>query len=193
MRDNKGASLIGLVIILAILAGIAFAIYKFAIRDDGIVGKQLKVEEDYSKQEIKEAISSIINEQIAKSTNAESAVEISKVVNEGIVLLGTDNEDGTHTDGLLEKYVEPMSETQIQSANGEVTIYDKYFVKAQKLSDQIDQYGKGSKDSGKDIFVLEAVKNEEGNSSGKFELKYYDNDGKEELIETYDFYLTNQT
>ena len=77
-------------------------------------------------------------------------------------------------------------------------IYNLYRVIPNALSSDTT-YGKGKKISDGDIFVLEAVDDdgnripENGDSTGKYCLKYYDKDGKATVIETVSLYLTNQS
>lgn len=76
-------------------------------------------------------------------------------------------------------------------------IYNKYRIIPTALSAEVDNYGKGTAD--KDVFVLEAVNEdgtkigEGGTSTGKFQLNYYDKDGKVTTLETISLYMTNQS
>jgi len=77
-------------------------------------------------------------------------------------------------------------------------IYNLYRVIPEALSTDIS-YGKGKKISDGDIFVIEAVDDdgnripEDGTSSGKYILKYYDKEGKITVLETVLLYKTNQS
>jgi hypothetical protein len=109
----------------------------------------------------------------------------------------------------------------IETVNGDAYIYSIYIIDPTKLSDAVDSYGKGitAEDkftNKKDVFTLEVITEEivseatetdesedtlaenstntkKYKSTGKFELKYYDSDGNETVLDTVNLYLTNQS
>lgn len=99
---------------------------------------------------------------------------------------------------LSEENVKDLIEKKLLTEDGK--IYNQYRVMPKAFSEEMASYGKGKKIEEGDIFVIEAV-TEEGEkiteenaqSTGKYQLIYYDKDKKAHVLETVSLYMTNQS
>ena len=195
--------MIVLLIIVAILAGVA-AVAVFLVKgDNGVITNVEKMELNYAKTEVSESLQTVINSEKVKASNKITGTknDIStefneiKLINYLTAQTGEEENPGINCLSKEEKAIE------IKTVKEDGVIFDKYRVDAKVLSNEIEDYGKGKSISEGDVFTLEAITDEvtpEGaepyqKSTGKFELKYYDENGNADLIETFDLYLTNQS
>ncbi|MCI8309757.1 MAG: hypothetical protein HFJ45_06190 [Clostridia bacterium] len=202
-KRKNGGSLFLIIIALIIIAIIAVIAISKITGDDGVITKVNKVEVEYSKAEVGEKLVAIVHGEVVKASEKISGTsnDISTVFNEKILisfLTGTlENEENPGIECLT---VEP-SATQIRTVLEDGEISNIYIINPKALSDKVDIYGKGKSLEDKDVFTLEAITEEitaeDGSiytkSTGKFEIKYYDYEGKSSVIETVDLYLTNQS
>jgi hypothetical protein len=197
MKNYRGITLIALIItiiVLLILAGVTMSMIS---GENGIITKVSKVEIEYSKGEIRELLLLQVNAKLLKASEKidGTSEDISKYFNEKLVidyLSGVQTEDEDEESPGVNCLTPDPTATTIKAVNGEDDIYTVYIIDPLALSDSVDSYGKGKSLADKDVFTLEVMQ-ENGKSTGQFELKYYDNDGNSTVIETLTLYLTNQS
>lgn len=219
MKKNNGVTLIALVItiiVLLILAGVAIA---YVVGDNGVISNTMKMEVETAKGEVRDHFLLLLNTELvcASADISGTTIDIGTRYNEPKLinfLKGNQNFSGTDhaEEGVIkciEEFKNPTSSDDVKdiiAKGGEEdskTIKNKYRVISSSLSPEGDKYGVGKNISDGNIFTLEAITEEEtdedgnktGNilSTGKFELKYYDKDGNEEVLETISLYVTNQS
>ncbi|MBR3697092.1 MAG: hypothetical protein IKM97_02310 [Clostridia bacterium] len=175
MKNNKGLTLVALIItiiVLLILAGISIW---FVIGENGILTKATTVEETYNKSEVLEELNIIVTQKYLdaynKATsngnvdNLDEYYSLEKVIQ---YLLGhSGGEDGkTYVDGET-----PDSKVYIESLkNFTNTIEDtRYYVIIERLGRSITKYGKGENDylTSNDYFYIKVSQNTEENKTAK--------------------------
>lgn len=187
---NKGVTLIALIItiiVLLILAGVSISLL---VGDNGVLTKASTVELEYSKAEIEEKFEMIVNDKLMEAYAAIQVdnTDISNHYKESILIpyfiesgyITADTNSSTVSDVLGE-----MTETPL---------YTTYIVNAKSLSDKVELYGKGTSKSSGDVFTLEVKTNEEGKSTGQYDLKYYETPvSAGEVLTTVTLYLSNNS
>jgi hypothetical protein len=194
MIKNDGITLIALIITIIIILILSTVTISALTGDNGIITKATQVELKYSKGEIKEALSLEINAQLVEASSHISGTteDISKYFNEESMINYLQN-----TLQCITPETELESDKVIPVLSDEAILYKRYIITPTVLASSVDTYGKGNVDASDpdklyDLFVLEVEYDETNKSTGKYELKYYDLDGESELIDTYNFYITNQ-
>ena len=197
MRSRNGVTLIGLVItiiVLLILAGVSIAA---VTSDNGVFTKAIKSEIEYTKAHA-------INGELVKAADKtiEKSEDISSIFNEKVLLGLLTGETESEDFDMKCLTVEPTSEL-VKTVSEKDEISTVYIINPTKLSSKLVNCGKGKKLSDNDVFTLEVILEEvtpEGNdaepykkSTGKFKLKYYDADGKEDVIDELTLYATNKS
>lgn len=212
MKKNNGVTLIALIItiiVLLILAGVAIS---YVVGDNGIISNTMKMEVETAKGEVRDHFLLLLNTELvcASADISGTTIDIGTRYNEPKLinfLMGNQNFSGTdHAEEGVIKCIEEFENStsndvkDITAKGGEEgskTIKNKYRVISSSLSPEGEKYGVGNNISDGNIFTLEAVTEdgEDGTilSTGKFELKYYDKDGNEEVLEKISLYVTNQS
>lgn len=213
MKKNNGVTIIILAIIIAILIAVAGVAVYFVVGDDGVISKTIKMDVETTQGEVRDHLLSLINVELrsASSDIVGTTDDISTRFNEPKLinfLQGNHNySDTDHDETEVIKCIEEFSDSKtiIPKAGGDsgIEIKDKYRIIVDDLCTESDKYGTGKTIENGNIFTLEAITekeiNEEGVetgnilSTGNFELKYYDKDGKSEVLEKVSLYLTNQS
>lgn len=200
--ENKGVTLIALVITIIILLVLAGVSVSALVGDNGILTRATTVEEEYSKGEIEEQLQLIVNQQLLDAYESISGntttVDISTVFNEKILIDYLTNPDGDDStdDGYI---TADTSSNTVSDVLGETTVYTKYYINVANISSNVDQIGFGS--GTENVFTLEVITEEKtddaGNTStvstGKYELKYYDKNSNEETLSTVWLYASNNS
>lgn len=209
MKKEEGVTLIALIItiiVLIILAGVSIS---FLAGDDGIVTRAINSDIKYAKAEVYEKLFQEVNNELVKAADyaVDNSVDISSIFNEKILIsllsgIGHDDSEGIH---CLTK--EPTAiEVPSVLEDEDFKVASVYIIDPVALSSGVTNCGKGKKLADKDVFTLEVVLEEvtpqvgEGEtprdpyqkSTGKFDLKYYDKDGKAEVISTITLHATNK-
>lgn len=176
MKNNKGLTLIALVItiiILLILAGISI---RMSIGENGILTRATTVEKTYNKSEVLEELNIIITEKYLETynkisldgnlDNIDEYYSLDKVIQ---FLLGySGGEDGKkiYTEGEL-----PDSKVYITTLNGYTNKSEdtRYFIIIDSLGRSIDKYGKGENNysNAKDYFYIKVSENDDGIKTAK--------------------------
>lgn len=153
MKKERGLGLISLaiiIIILLILAGVAF---KLILGSDGVLEKVTTEEVEYSKTEVLEELNLIIREKYLDAYN--KAIEKGK----------TNNIEQYYTSDKVIKFLKGYSggesgeDYSIQDAKviieDLVNSTDMYYIKISELNFDISNYGKGdNKENSKDFFFI---------------------------------------
>ena len=206
MKKNNGVTMIVLVItivILVIIAGISIA---HILGDHGVITKATKMEDETAKAEVRDHFLKLLNSELVSASNdiVGTTDDISTRFNEPKLinfLKGNPNYTGENTESDVKTCIEEFQEgtEDVKPKAGDGTIKTKYRVISDDLFKESDKYGRGKSIKDGDIFTLEAVCESIGEDGtpigydGKFQLKYYDKDGKETIIDTLSLYLTNQS
>lgn len=221
MKNNKGVTLVALVVTIIVLLILAVISIRAVMGDDGIVTHAIKMEVETVTGEVRDQLGILINSELlgASATIADTKEDISTKFNEvnliRFLMTGKTNFDPNNPERVegiacIEEYTPASGEEEVKGiipkAGGEqsdISVKNIYRVLSSKLCPDGDKFGKGKNIKEGDIFTLEAVtepqKNEDGTetgellSTGKFELKYYDKDGKVEVLDTVVLYMTNQS
>ena len=220
MKNNKGMTLVILVIIIVVLVAIAGVAIYFVTGDDGVVSNAVKMEEETTRGEVRDHFLSLINEELVAVSAIinNTKDDISSKFNEPNLinfLNGNKNFEGENAEketiDCLDEYQPASGEsitvkTIIPKAGAErsdIQVKNIYRVDSSKLCKEGNIYGTGKTIKEGNIFTLEAItesqKNEDGAetgellSTGQFELKYYDRNGKATVLETVSLYLTKQS
>ena len=211
MKKNNGVTLITLVItiiVLIILAGVSIT---YVVGDHGVITKAAEMEEETSKGEVRDRFLLLLNSELlsASADIVGTTDDISTRFNETKLinfLKGNRNYEGKEyaeedcincieefegsSDGVEE--IKPKD-------GGDTKIKTKYRVIPDDLCPETDRYGTGKHIADGNIFTLEAVYTEIGDDGtptgydGSFELKYYDKEHKEIVLETVKLYMNNQS
>lgn len=196
---NKGVTLIVLVIsviVLLILAGVSIS---FIMGENGVVTKAVTMDQELSKAEMEEAVGMLINDLLiagyAESQEPDSNKTINDCFNEEIVLEYLLNPDN----GLEANVSYILPDTSISEDEMIATLNDDtqkiicpiYYISVPNISTKTSRYGNGTDKSSGNVYTLEVKyepveKDDETilKSTGAYELKYYDKEGKEELLST---------
>ena len=176
------------IISILIIAGIAYGAYYFTIGRDGLVNKISSVENEFDKTEVIEKIKELVKEkymEVYNSTKENSDIKLDEAYNEDVAISYL-FEKGVIDYYYYSKY-EENSKKYEYVYNENVTEQtgkraDLYYINAQNI-ENVNTYGKGEKYTAdlevnkNDVFVME--KNAE-----KYVIKYFNQDGKEEDVET---------
>lgn len=209
MKKNSGVTMIVLIvtiIVLVILAGVSIS---YVLGENGVITKASEMEEETSKGEVRDRFLLLINSELlsASSDIVGTTDDISTRFNEPKLinfLKGNPNYTGENAEGDCIKCIEEFSDEKTNEVEvfnpkgGGGTIKTKYRIIPDELCPETDRYGTGKNIKDGNIFTLEAVLTEVENGTatgydGKFELKYYDKEGKSTVLETVNLYLTNQS
>lgn len=199
MRDNKGITIVALVItiiVLLILAGVSISA---VMSDNGIVGRASEVDVKYSKVEVKEGLFMKINEKVIEAYKQIDGTsnDISTTYNEDIMIPYLENTEDDATAPGIDWVDADLNSEKVTNVTGDGEVYKIYYIKALKVSDDVKNYGKGTDVTTGDVFTLEPqLKTDENgvvSTTGKYEIKYYDYDKNPEVIDVVDLYLTNKS
>ena len=207
---NRGVTLIALIItiiILLILAGISLTAL---VGDNGILTRAASVEEEYSKGELEEQLTMLINEKLVDAyekinQNTETSEDISTQFNEEILInyLTDPNSDGSDDDAYIEIEYNAEVISPVKTAEDEsFVLYDAYYIYATRIASSLDTIGIGENDGTlKNVFILEAIteetSDENGNtttkSTGEYNLVYYNSESVSSILTTILLYTTNNS
>ena len=108
------------------------------------------------------------------------------------------NPKGGDKDKLREGELDNLVSKELMTSSGQ--IYSQYRIIPESLSTAVTKYGLGKAISDGDIFTLEAIDEngakittEGADSTGKYQLIYYDKDRVATVLETISLYMTNQS
>ncbi len=186
MKNNRGATILPLVItiiILLVLAGIALY---FTIGENGVVKKVEDEEITFNKDEVLEGLNIIIREKYldaySKGTkdgknNLDQFYNGEKVIQ---FLLGySGGEDGNvdmNSQPDSTKYIEVLSDSSFNKENfSKEENVSYYFINLEELKRDINRYGKGENGSSGDFFYLKC-------SGDSYKVYYLNLNGEEEEI-----------
>lgn len=195
MRTNKGFSIITLLLAIVVIVAIVGAVIYFVTNK---VEDVEKVEEEYSKTEVAEALEKQVNSKILDASKEiqDTKEDLSTTFNENRLIAYLDNEASSEENPGIDCIDAYEKAEKIQNAKEDGEVYTIYIIKPEALSDKVVKYGAGTFEIG-DVFTLEPITEtkEDGTkkSTGSYEIKYYDSDKNWEVIETVDLYLTNQS
>lgn len=195
MKNDKGLSAIAIIISIAIIVVIVGAIIYFVTNK---VEDVTKMDEEYSKTEITEALEKLINNKVVDASKQIQGTkdDISTSFNENNMISYLDNAKDLPENAGVD-CIDPYEKSEkIQNATEDGEVYTVYIIKPEALSDKVVNFGKGNFEDG-DVFTLEPItqNKEDGTkkSTGSYEIKYYDNNKEVAVVEKVDLYLTNQS
>ena len=197
MKENKGLTLISLIvsiILIFILAGVSI---NFIIGDNGILTKAMNVEKTFNKSEVLEEINVMITEKYLDAYNKASSnisqnggLDVEKYYSGDKVIKFLQGYSGGDSGEEYGENVQPdkpvviveLKDTSItnNAENGE----NCYFINLDSLNRNINKYGKGTNfDNSKDYFYIKGsgetyklyYKNLEGNSEEIGDLQIQQN------------------
>ena len=185
MKDNKGVTLVALVITIIVLLILAGVTLYLTIGENGVLRKAEKVEITFNKSEVLEALNIAITEKYldaySKATkdgkmNIKDHYDGDKVI---YFLRGYESDENGN---IMNSEENPPESTQkyIEPLNGDST-GTKFFVKLDTLKRTINKYGKGENGSSTDYFYVETSKDAE-NKVNKATLYYMNLDETPEEI-----------
>lgn len=186
-KENGFAKIILILIIIAVFVVAGFVL-KDVVKDiDKVVG----VEEQYLQVHISEELNSKLSAKLVEASQA-------------IANTSNDISSVYYENKLIDEYliVEELikadeTSTQITSFNDAGKVYKVYYINVDKFSKEENLYGKGTSLETGDVFTLEPITTvlEDGTekSTGKYELKYYDENKKATVVDEFDLYATNKT
>lgn len=186
MKENKGLTLISLIvsiILIFILAGVSI---NFIIGDNGILTKAMNVEKTFNKSEVLEEINVMITEKYLEAYNKASShisqnggLDVGKYYSGDIVIKFLQGYSGGESGEEYGENVQPDKPVVIVKLN-DISITSNaetgencYFIILKSLNRNINKYGKGTNDdNSKDYFYIKGsgetyklyYKNLEGNS-----------------------------
>lgn len=163
MKNNKGLTLVSLVvtiIVLLILAGVSL---NMLIGDNGVLTKATTVEVSYNKGEVIEELNILSTEKYLEAYNeavsAGDVMNISQYYNPTTVinfLLGKDK-DGNTVPGA-KVYIEPLNGEYDKSKND-----TRYFIIVSSLGRNIEKYGLGTNNvNNTDYFYIKTTEDDSG-------------------------------
>lgn len=187
--NNKGVTLVALVITIIVLLMLAGISISLMTGDNGVLTKATTVELEFSKTELEESFESIVKDKLMEAYEAIQSdnSDISNYYKESILI----------PEFIGSGYIEPYTDSEIVSdVLGEMTdtpLYSIYIINASVVSEDVGIYGQGSLEEG-NVFTLEVIVDEEGKSTGEYNLKYYETAGSEgEVLTTVSLYLSNNS
>lgn len=171
MRRNEGKAFLKLLIVIVILAIIAFIAYKWAVGRDGIITKVTKDEEVYNKTEVLEEINSVITQKyldVYSQATSKGENKIEEFYNADKViefLKGYKSDENGNVNTEVEptetKYIEDLAEEE-----------NCYYVIIENFKRDITSYGTGENDkNSSDYFFIK--------KDGEVYNLYYKNSNKE--------------
>ena len=187
--SDKGVTLVALVItiiILLILAGVSIS---FVIGDNGILTRATTVELEYSKTEIEEKFEMIVNDKLMESYSLAQTdnSDLSNHYKESILI------PNFIENGYITPDTNSATVTDVLSEMVETPLYSIYIVNVSAISDNVGIYGQGNLSEG-DVFTLEVKTDDTGESTGEYELKYYETgDSEGEVLTTVSLYQSNNS
>lgn len=211
MRNKNGVTMIALIvtiIVLVILAGVSIS---YVLGDHGVITKAAQMEEETSKGEVRDRLLLLLNSELlsASADIVGTTDDISTRFNEPKLinfLKGHKNFEGkeyAEEDCIecLEEFdgTEDGVQEITPKSGGETKIKTKYRIIPDDLCPETDRYGTGKHIKDGNIFTLEAVYDEikeDGTVTGydgTFQLKYYDKEHKEIVLEKVKLYMNNQS
>lgn len=193
--ENKGITLVALVISIIVMLILAGVTISMIIGNNGIFTKVVESEKEYSKAEIGEALDMIVNSKFmeAYASSSTNGADISEYFNETKMLAylsGTEEEgDGT----AYITAVESSDKIILDASGAETEIYSVYLINVSAVSESVTRYGQGTSLDDGDVFTLEVQTDEtSGASTGKYDVYYYDSDkNKSEALTTLNLYITS--
>ena len=199
VRDEAGVTFVTLIIIIVILVIIAGVTVYFLTRDNGIIKKTTNVELEYSKTEVSEKLDKEVNTKLLEAYNQikDTTNDISTVYNENNLISYFDNSETDENLVGIDCIDPDTNSSKVLNAMSDGEVYEVYYIKPKVLSSEITMYGLGKDMETGDVFTLEVVKitREDGTvaSSGEYDIKYYDNNGKGEVIGRIVLYKNNKS
>ena len=211
MKNKNGITLIALIITIIILIILAAISIINVTGDNGIITNAMKMEVETAKAEVRDHFRLRITEETAAAAAdlVGTAEDLKTRYNEVALikyLKGNPNYAGKAyeekiTEECIREFTSTDGETGVFTINVKyrpdgdtTTIYNKYKIISTALCANGKKYGSGKNTTEGNVFTLEAVGLGEGETyEGKFELKYYDNNGNVTVLDTYSLYLTNQS
>lgn len=203
---------------MIILAGVALT---YVIGDNGVVTNAMKMAEETAKGELRDHLKLRLNEELvcASADISGTSQDIGTRYNEPALiyyLTGHQNFAGTdhaeeNTKACIEEFaegtngvatiVEGLRQRTTDGPSKTIEVKTKYRVISKAVCPDGNKYGTGKNISDGNIFTLEAVGvtiNDDKtvntqNYEGKFELVYYDKDHNRTVLDTFSFYMTNQS
>lgn len=174
---------------ILILAGIIYGGYTLIIGRDGVVNKISSVESEFDKNEVLEILTDLVKEKymdVYKESKDNSDVKLEEAYNTNVAISYLVEKD------ILEYYYyysyDENSKEYKYITDGNIDENaqkrdDLYYIKASNI-EQVNTYGKGNKFDGANInkidtFILEKKVD---NDVISYEVKYFDQDGKEENV-----------
>ena len=188
MKKENGFAKIILVLIIIAVFVVAGFVLKNVVKD---IDKVVDVEEQYLQVEISKDLNSRFSNKLVEASQAiaNTSNDISSIYYENKLI-----------DEYLiqEELIKPdESSEQISTVNDVGMVYKVYYINVEKFSNEENIYGKGTSVETGDVFTLEPIVNvlEDGTekSTGKYELKYYDENKKATVVDEFELYKTNKT
>lgn len=181
MENNKGLTLIALVITIIVLLILAGVSLNLVLGDEGIIAKATTVEVSFNKSEVIEEINILATEKYLEAYNEASAAgdvenmskyyTPTKVIN---FLRGVDD-SGNAISGA-KQYITTLNNYNKSGKAG-------YYIEISELGRNIDKYAKGNNNytGENDFFYIEANKDADGNITTA-KVIYKNLEGEEEEI-----------
>ena len=182
MENNKGLTLVALVItiiILLILAGVSLNV---TIGDNGVLTKAKTVEIEYNKAEVLEELNIVNSEKYLDAygkASKKGQVSIGDYYSgEKVIkfLLGYSMDDDGNISTAInsdDAYITELKDESFERDEGK----DYYFIYLNKLKRDIDKYGKGNNGETKDYFYIKCL-----DDSEEYTVCYRNLDEQEEEI-----------
>lgn len=157
MKNNTGKVFIKLLIIIAVLAVVAFIAYRAGTSNDGLITKFTTDEEEYNKSEVLEEINLIITEKYLDAYNKSIAGDnkkdenkINEFYNPEKVIAYLKGYSGGD-DGNINYEAEPDKTVFIEDLVDET---DCYYVKIENFKRDITTRGKGKNEKGSNDYFF---------------------------------------
>lgn len=186
-KENGFAKIILILIIIAVFVVAGFVL-KNVVKD---IDKVVDVEEQYLQVHISEELNSILSSKLVEASQAiaNTSNDISSVYYENKLI-----DEYLITEGFIKP---DKNSEQITTFNDSGKVYKIYYINVEKFSEDENLYGKGTSIETGDVFTLEPITTtlEDGTekSTGKYELKYYDENKKATVVDELELYVTNKT
>ena len=188
MKKENGFAKVILVLIIIAVFVVAGFVLKNVVKD---IDKVVDVEGQYLQIEISKDLNSRLSNKLVEASQAitntsndiSSVYYENKLIDEYLILEGLIKPDETSK--------------QISTVNDMGLVYKIYYINVEKFSKKENIYGKGNTVETGDVFTFEPITIflEDGTekSTGKYELKYYDENKKVTVVEEFELYKTNKT
>ena len=184
MNNNKGLTLVALVITIIVLLILAGVTIYMMLGNNGVLNKSKTVEIEFNKGEVLEELNIIISEKYLDAyhkATKDGKVTIEKYYNGKKVILfllghsgGENGDDETTFDST--KYIEELEGFTNTDQDS------RYFINLDTLKRKIEKYGKGTnEENATDYFYLK-TSGMESNNVDKIEVYYKTLEGADEKI-----------